>query len=292
MKTKRTSFPVFLVTAFFLGATNLFGGVINQVGVYNNWATNWTPIAGLINDADDNVNDECDIVGDSLNPAAYWAYRDDYIFFRQRVAYSTAITTSDSDFEGAHFVLIDIKDYLYDGSIPGDFTSDDPFMPDFGIAWDSKSDSTTRHGLEMLVISTRDNIWNGINMDDIDGSAGDKLVNDIGGVDGARTTDGYVRTVDLVSTTNFGMTAFIDFAVSWEYLETYTDLRKGQDWNLALASIENATDHNNLGTDIGGGANPGDSNTAGWAAVPEPATMSLIGLFGFMLLIGRRVIGK
>lgn len=127
-------------------------------------------------------------------------------------------------------------------------------------------------------------------MDDLDGSAGQKLANDING--GGRTTDGYIRSVDGQSTTNFGTTSFIDFAVSWSYLETYTDLERGQKWNLALGSIANATDHNLINTDIASGAGPDSAITTGWQAVPEPTVISLISLTGVMALIGRRIFDR
>lgn len=180
-----------------------------------------------------------------------------------------------------------MDDYLY-GTGSG---SDDPGTPDFGFAWDSKSIDTDNHDLEMMVLSTQDNVWNGINMDDLDGSVSKKLVDDING-DG-RTTDGYVRTDDGQSTVNFGTTTLMDFAVSWDYLETYTDLTRGQEWNIALASLANATDHNNLTGDIAGGADPSSLTTIGWAplgVVPEPAVISLMAFSGIGLMLGRRLL--
>lgn len=100
-------------------------------------------------------------------------------------------------------------------------------------------------------------------MDDVDGSNGGKAAPDFN--NGARTGDGYIRTVDNQSTTNFGITTFVDFAVSCAYLDyvklntsPVIDLTCGQNLYFQLASINNANDHNNLTGDIGGGQSPSD----------------------------------
>ena len=72
-------------------------------------------------------------------------------------------------------------------------------------------------------------------MDDVDGSSGQKLAPDFdnsarGGMNG---TDGYVRTVDSQSTTNFGSTTFVDFAISCDYLNYVTGY-SGSGVNLRL----------------------------------------------------------
>ncbi len=280
---KRNVYFILLI-ALLCCAAPLFGAVVEHVGSYSGWDDlSWDAITGL-NDADDGAAAELDFVGDSSNAGAYWADNGTYVFFRFRVDTPTA---DSGTFRESHFLLIDVDNYEYGTG----FGSDNVYMPDYGFVWDSKSNDPNKHGLEMSVLNTSANVWNGINMDDIDGNAGQKLANDING-DG-RTTDGYVRSIDGQTTANFGDTTFIDYAVSWDYLETNTDLEKGQDWRVALASIANSTDHNNLTGDIGGGANPSDANTLGWAplgAVPEPTVVSLLSLSGLAMLIGRRLL--
>ncbi|MCU0858687.1 MAG: PEP-CTERM sorting domain-containing protein [Pontiellaceae bacterium] len=255
-----------------LTATAGLGAIVNQYGgSYANWATEWTVLNGL-NDADNGASEELDFVGNDLNPCAYWAANDDYVFFRFRLDVGTADT---STFRDSHLLLIDINGNL---------------NPDYGFAWDSKSNDPDAHGLEMLVPDTIGTYWSGTKMDDIDGDSGKKMANDING--GGRTTDGYVRTDDGQSTTTFGTTTFMDFAVSWNYLETYTGLARGQTWNIALGSIANATDHNFITADVAGGANPGSPVTSGWSnpiAVPEPTVIALISAAGFMTLLTRRL---
>ncbi len=277
----------YFITFLFCSVTSLFGGIINQVGLYDGWdSISWTAIHSA-NDPDDGLaKTQLEFVGNTSNPGLYWADNGTYVFFRFRVQVATVTSTTFSD---AHFLLIDVDDYLYGTG----FGSDIPGRPDYGFAWDSKSNDNAAHGFEMSVFNTGANTWNGINMTDIDGSPSSKGIYDING--NGRTTDGYVRTVDGQTTDNFGTTTFIDYAVSWSYLETYTDLAHGQTWNIALASIGNATDHNNLGSsggDIGGSASPTSSITVGWttplANVPEPTVMSLISISGLGLLIGRR----
>ncbi len=267
-----------LLIVSFLAATG-FGGVVEHVGSYTNWGSaNWTPIAGL-NDQDNAITrDHLDFVGDSLNAGAYWADNGTYLFFRIRV---DAGTVTASTFSDALLILIDVDNYLYGTG----FGSDVPRTPDYALAWDSNQ-LLKNHGFEMTRRDIVGEKWNVSQMEDLDGSAGQKLTNDING--GGRATDGYVRSTDGQSTTNFGTTSFIDFAVSWSYLETYTDLERGQKWNLALGSIANATDHNAINTDIASGADPTSSITTGWQAVPEPTVISLISATGVLALIGRR----
>jgi hypothetical protein len=294
MKTKRTNVHVFLVISFLIGATRLLGDPIDQVGSYNNWPEIWTALPGL-NDGKDETNfSAIDFVGNEANPGAYWADNGTYVFFRVRVDVNSI---GIDPFDDAHHILINVDNAKYNtetGQL--DFDVDDD-APDYSFAWDSKAVQEDGHGLEMTHISTRGPNWKDISMDDIDGLVGQKGTNDINGETSEnsgvyRTDDGYIRTVGGEANLFGTDTTFIDFAVSWNYLETYTDLERDQDWRVAIAAVNNATDHNKLTGDIGGGAGPDDLISDGWVAVPEPATMSLIGIFGFMLLIGRRVIGK
>jgi hypothetical protein len=141
----------------------------------------------------------------------------------------------------------------------------------------------------MQITDTNGPTWGDSKMDDIDGVPSVKGMNDING--NSRTTDGYVRSIDGQSTTNFGDTTFIDFAVSWSYLTTYTNLRPDQTWKIAVASIENATDHNAFNSDIGGGAGLADNISTGWSvpiAVPEPSSSLMIVMTGVLGLCWRR----
>jgi len=156
-------------------------------------------------------------------------------------------------------------------------------------------------------------------MDDKDSSAGSKLIPDINGTATSSSgiasgwvshtvgADGYIRTVDGQSTTNFGTTTYIDFAVSWNYLASqYTAYPGGattdtsalglnQQWYFALGTRHNSTDHNPPTSDIAGGANPGTAfpgqGGSGWSSVvgiPEPTALVLLSSAGILLLVRRR----
>lgn len=150
-------------------------------------------------------------------------------------------------------------------------------VPDYSISWDSKSADPTQHGLEMQVINTQNTKWSGIDFRDVDGDAAKKLTADINGNSMTeRPGEGYVRTVDGQSTANFGQTTFVDVAVKWSYLESNTGLAPGQEWRFSFGSIENATDHNKIKSDIAGAANPTSDIIYGWSnvvTVPEPSTI-------------------
>lgn len=260
-------------TILWLLAANLsFGGTVNQVGTYTNWATTWQTLPSGIEANNGLSNPSFEFVGDLTNPGLYWANNNEYIFFRMRVDADTFTTAS-----GAHILLIDIVGQGNTGI-------------DYGFAWDSKSNDNTKHGLEMQIPGVNGPTWGASGMNDIDGMPSIKAVNDINGL--SRTTDGYVRSVDGQSTTNFGNTTFIDFAVKWSYLLTYTNLTQNQEWKIAVASIDNATDHNVFDADIGGGANLADNmTTTGWSgliSVPEPSSTLMIALAGFLGVFRRR----
>lgn len=272
-----------ILAATILIATTGFGGVINRVGTFANWATTWTATPGL-NDTDNGADEELDFVGDLYNPGAYWADDGTYIFFRFRV------DVSGGEFADSHLLLLDVDNYLYGSG----FGSDKPHTPDYAFMWDSKSADNTKHGLEMGVRSVTNALWSGVRMADIDGNSGLKGTNDING--SLRTTDGYVRTSDGQATTNFSTTTLIDFAISWHYLTNNTSLARGQKWNIALASVSGATDHNAINGDVAGGAALNSSSTStGWApivTIPEPTVVSLISLACAMTLAGRRVFDR
>lgn len=250
----------FLVVGFvFSGAvSSLMAGTVNQVGTYANWPTTWVPLNAL-NDADDGLSaEQLDFVGNTTTPAVFCANNGEYVFFRTRVDMDTVISTT---FRDAHFIVINLVGQDM-SSTTHTLQAGTDELPDYAIVWDSKSNDNTKHGLEMTIRATTGSLWRDVTMDDIDLDAGKKGANDING-DG-RTMDGYVRTIDQQSTTGFGMTTTIDYAVKWSYLHAYTGLNTNQIWNVNVASLANATDHNAFTADIGGGANPASSVSVGW----------------------------
>ena len=262
-----------------LVAATGFGTMVNQVGTYNNWATSWTAINSANDPVDAGVAGYLDFVGDTANSGLYTARDASYLYFRMRV--NTATFTS-STASGAHLLLIDVVGYGTNGI-------------DYALAWDSKSNDNTKHGLEMCVTSKNGPTWGVSQVDDIDGNQGSKGTNDINGlINGStyRTTDGYVQTIDGQTTTDLGVTSFIDFAVSWNYLTTYTNLRSNQTWKIALASIAGATDANAFNADIGGGVSKTDLISTGWSApvaIPEPASALMIAFGGGLVILVRRL---
>lgn len=236
-------------------------------GTYTGWPTTWTPLNGL-NDPDDGVADQLDFVGDSLDPAGYFAWDNNYVYFRMRVAADevTASTYSDS-----LFILVDLPNYVYPvaGNVEGHW--------DYAFAWDSNSGDPTRHGVELQIPSTISTTWATSRNADLDGNSGLKIAppdfNDNG--------DALLRSVDGISTTNFGLTSYIDWAISFDHLETYTELGRGQTWIVQFASIADSNDHGTLDTDIAGGNAPGDpivDNPGDSATTPEPGTLALLAL--------------
>lgn len=231
----------------------------NVIGTYNNWPTTWYPIPGLSDPNDGLTRYWLDFVGDNTDHVGYWVARPDYVFFRVRIRGDA----TPSSYNDSTFVLIDVV---------GDSQE---YVPQYGFVWDSKETQVANHGLEMVRLGTLGPTWGQTTMDDVDGSSGQKLSNDING--GGRTTDGYVRLITGISTANLGTTMFLDFAVSWQYLTNYTALSPTQQWRVTFASIDNANDHNQLRYDIAGGANPNSSLSAGWSGiitVPEPPALA------------------
>ncbi len=278
---------------WFLGGCGLLwaglaeGGVINQVGTYANWPAwpaSWTVLSGLNDAHDSGVAEQIDFVGDTANPCGYTADNGSYLFFRMRVDQGTVGGTTFSD---SHIIILDVVGQKFNTTTNKLEAGDDQY-PDYGFAWDSKSTIVASHGLEMMKRNIVGTYWNGTDMADLDDDAGKKLSMDING--SGRTTDGYVRTDDLQNTTNFSTTTFVDFAVSWNYLNTYTDLRRGQAWRIAFGSIANSTDHNNLTGDIAGGVNPTGLLSSGWVefqTAPEPSSL-LLAAAGALSLLRRR----
>jgi hypothetical protein len=260
-------------------STSLFGTIVQHVGSYGGWdSASWSSIDGLNDPTGDVGSPQYDFIGNISDSGAYWADNGTYVFFRFRLAIDTI--TSGGDLLGAHHVLIDNG---------GDYS------PDYGFSWDSINYAKPNsHGLEMMIAGGTGDLWQDISMADIDGNSGTKSNNDINGDISGRGYDGYIRTVDGQAD-SFGTSSFVDYAVSWEYLETYTGVARGQSWNIALASAD-ANDHADFtaanSSDIAGGASPASNSTTGWSSigvVPEPATISLIGISGIVLFIRRRL---
>lgn len=254
-------------------------------GAYGNWPTQWNAISGAA-DPNDGADTILDFVGDANDACASWAKNASYVFFKFRIQKGDA---TPADFRDSHFVIIDVVDKTFDTGTQQLVDGDD-HKADYGFAWDSKSNDVSAHGLEMMVRDVAASDWDTTRMDDIDHNAGSKLVNDING--NGRTTDGYLRFTNGLSTANFGTTTELEFAVSWSYLETYTDMTEAQFdnqlWRVTLGSLANSTDHNPFTGDIAGGANPASLSTEGFATVPEPASLALVVGGSVMLLFKRR----
>lgn len=207
-------------------------------GIYDGWPTSWKSIDAL-NDPDDSLaNERIDFVGDATNPGAYYAGDADYLFFRIRMDDGTATAFSDT--------IMILIDRGQNGTL------------DYAFMWDSNSPTQTDHGLELGVPSVEGTTWANTRVTDADGLAAKKQAPpDFGLTNG----DGYIRILNGQSTTNFGTTTFVDFAISWSYLYTNTSLRKDESWDIQLASINNATDHNDIKYDVAGNLTPDDPRT-------------------------------
>ena len=273
---------VFMCICLILFVVRSHASVVEQIGSLGSWTTEWNVIHGLDDEADASLDGTVDFVGDASDPGLYWDSTEDYVFLRFRVNWDGDVVQSvdgKGTFQDTLCVLVDVGG-------AGAF--------DYGFTWDANSNPTAGHGLEMSILGTDANSWGGVKPTDFDGVNGKNEL-DINGDLGGRGYDGYIRTVDHQSTANFGDTTFIDYAISWDYLnqQTTNGLLLAdtpiEEWNITLASIENAQDHNFLSTDIGGGASPDSLVSEGWIAVPEPAVASLISLAGIFLLIGRRI---
>lgn len=129
---------------------------------------------------------------------------------------------------------------------------------DYAFMWDSQSNDQDNHGLELGIPRDNGATWAATRMNDRDGNNGKKLAPPDFGLSNG---DGYVRIVNGQSTTNFGTTTFVDFAIKWSYLSTNSTLGKGQSWNIQLGSINNANDHNWIDYDVAGGLAPTDNRT-------------------------------
>jgi len=198
-----------------------------------------------------------------------------YLYFRVRV--NATGTTADA-WQDTIWILVD--------KVGQGVTN----TPDYGFAWDTKGrylpDQNQEHGLEFQINGTTGSSWDTVRMEDIDGNAAKK----ISPPDFNTTGDGYVRTIDGQQTSAFGLTTFIDFAISWNYLSAHSTLAADQAWRIQLGSLANATDHNPITGDVAGGASP-SSSISYWSdpiAIPEPASILMISVVGVLGLFIRR----
>lgn len=231
---------------------------IAQYGTKSTWPadSDWKAITSLNDPHDASASHEaCDFVGDATNPGAYLFSDSNYWYLRVRVDEGIVGSGTVQD---AILILIDN-------------TGDS--QPDYAFSWDAKSASITQHGLELQIPDTIGSTWSNTQMKDIDGDPARKVSPPDFALP-ATGTDGYIRTVDSVSTTNFGTTTYIDFAVSWSFLSTNTTLTKTQAWKIQLGSIANSTDHNNIDCDVAGGKAPSDSGLS-WTSLANPTAVTL-----------------
>lgn len=269
------------------------------------WPTVWTALATYDVAGDGSgtggaTGNENDFVGDATNPAAYYASNAGYVFFRARVDEDgvTRITAPET-FQDGFWIYVD-KDGGASKSI------------DWAFAWDSQGNPLSSHGLELQrPAAGTQTYWSEANMDDVDGTMNSKARPDFNTLPG-HSQDGYVRVIDSQSTTNFGATAFVDIAVSWDYLTAtwdhdgnagtpevpVTNLNRTQSWCVAFATRHSSTDHGSLGTTqsdvlgISGSLGTSPIASTGWTCgltffVPEPASAVVL-LGGVGLLLSRR----
>jgi len=238
---------------------------------FSGWPTNWVAIPSL-NDPKELSESvaRVDFVGDSMNPGAYWSANTNYFFIRMRVAVSNVTSTT---FRDSHWIYIDRV-----GFTNGTAATD---MPDYALVWDSKNNDPTAHGLELMTGTNlaAKTYWSQMALSDIDGNSNQKVSPpDIG-----LTGDGYLRTIDMRPTTNFGFTTFIDFAVKWSFISANTALNTNQQWRLQFGSRNDANDHNFPQDDIAGGFSPSSVVTNSYSAVLSSVPLSAsvdIGVFG------------
>ncbi len=240
----------FVILGSLLTASGTASAVTNNViggAVYTNWPLSWIALNPL-NDPDDNLQADRDIVGDTNNPAGYWARDDQYIYFRMRIDDGAMVSNP----ANSYLVMMNVVS-------PEPIPTNNPFA----FSWDSKSNDNSKHGLEMSVRDTVGATWGTTKFNDIDGINGQKIAPpDIRASGG----DGYLRTITDIPTTNFGSTAYIDYAVSWTYLYANTPLTTNQTWLLQFGVVADATDHNVIGADVA--ANKTPSDPLAWAEIP------------------------
>ena len=232
---------------------------------FSGWPTNWVAVPSL-NDPKGDAVDRLDFVGDSFNSGAYWSADSNYFFVRMRMAVSNVTSATYRD---SLFVYIDRVGFTNGSSAAG--------TPDYALAWDSKNNDVTKHGLELMTGTNlaATTYWSQMTLNDIDNSSSSKIAPPDFNLAG----DGYIRTVDMLPTTNFGYTTLIDFAVKWSFISANTALGTNQAWRLQFGSRNDANDHNFPQDDIAGGYSPSsvvsNSYSAVVASVPLSAAIDL-----------------
>jgi hypothetical protein len=283
----RKSFFYIVTCLVLLAGVPVEASIYENIGSYENWATEWTSISG-VNDQDNQLDKAyLDFVGDSSDSGGYWARNNDFLFFRARVNQGTLASNTFSD---SVFFAINVVGENMDPATKHLVSGPDDGKADYSLSWDSNQ-LEKNHGFEMSIRSSQNGPnWDDFQFDDIDGSSGQKGSDDINGDISDRGYDGYIRTIDSQSTTNFGSTSFIDLAISFDYLTNYTDLDfDSQTWKMTFGSATNATDHNPVSYDVAGGVSPTDSATSGFSVpIPEPTTMGLLAIGGAIILLKRR----
>ncbi len=264
MNLRRRVSPALLSFALALAvlpATSALAAVATQYGgAFASWPADasWIPIASL-NDPNDKLSkSHLDIVGDTTNPAVYHFVTDTYWYARVRMDYGGAVTTN-SPFTDTVGVYLD---YNRDGAL------------DYGLVWDTKAKPTTAHGLGLQVPKDEGKSWSKTRLSDLDKDANKKVAPpDLGLTNG----DGFVRTVTGVSTTNFGLTTYLDFAVKCSYLAANSKLRcTGQSWNIMVGTSDDSNSQNFVKYDVAGAASPATSPRP-WSA-PLDAAVDFLAL--------------
>lgn len=277
---KTALYLILAMTCLVVGSGDARAAVtIPVIGNNASWPSMWTSI-GAGDGIDSGVTGARDLVGQ-----LQYAQDNEYIYFRMQLNTPSLTSTENA----SYLIYIDRLGVGTAG------------IPDFGFAWDSKSNDPAKHGLEMGRWSSGGTTWGGVIMDDVDGITTSKGTADINGPTGSqRTTDGYLSIVtgaDGYSGT--GANSYIEMAVSWNYLRnnSLTGLGQGQTWNVAAGVINASNDHGSINAngDVGAGANSGTLLQAGgWSGsittVPEaPATpLAMGGLAGLFALTRSR----
>jgi hypothetical protein len=170
-----------LIAVFFLAGLSAAVGAVQTwygpaEGPVSGWGNGtdsiaWTAMPSLNSPVNPalSTKGQLDFVGDSSNPGFYTAQDASYLFFRMRVDFGGTVTGT--TFSGAHLLFIDVVGWNY----PTNGVTD---KPDFSIAWDSKSNDPVKHGMEMQIPPAnliQATTWGQVQMDDIDGSGGQKI---------------------------------------------------------------------------------------------------------------------
>ncbi len=193
------------------------------------WPTTWTPVglqAESSTDAPTNPSlaEFDNVISMSGYPGFYVAKKGDYIFFRARVNWGSAVNSTN----GAPYVAASAEGSNGTGTLFWLLTTTNPasdVAPKWAISWDNLRPIGT-HGLEM---NYQDSInptkWTQLNFNDVDGSNSTRCEYDFDGpASGCATTvnasrrEGYVRTYDQQTYNGAANSAlFVEFAVACSY---------------------------------------------------------------------------